>query len=288
MKVYISADLEGVLGVTSPHQCFPASHDTAGYHQAVNQLTVELKTVIDALAQHGVTDVTVNDSHGYMTNLTPLHLGEHVRLLTGKPKACAMSAGLDASFDVAFYLGYHSMAGTQNGVLCHTFHDQVFDLTLNGKPYGETGVNALYAQLLHGVPVGLISGDAAVCAEARQLIPGIQTVETKQGLSFSAALHQPWLALRQQYTQAVANALAAVTTGCVARLTDLPTAPFTLGLTLSTTQGADIAATLPWVTRQSGRTVCLTTGNFTDLYRGLQSLYAILAYPATPAASHLD
>jgi D-amino peptidase len=282
MKVYISSDLEGVLGVTSPHQCFPTA-DPAGYHQAVNQLVLELNTVIAAFQRHGVTDVTVNDAHGYMANLAPLHLPNHVRLLTGKPKACAMSAGLDATYNMACYIGYHSKVGTQNGVLCHTFHDQLWDVEINGVSLGEGGINALYAGIEHQVPVALASGDTALCLELNQLLPELTTVTTKQGLSFSAALHEPWDVLRQRYDMAVDY----ICQNQPGKPLQWP-APFQLTVTLATTQAADIACTMPWLSRLDGRQVGFTTTSFSTLYKALQSIYAILAYPATPAASHLD
>jgi D-amino peptidase len=282
MKVYISADLEGVLGVTSPHQCFPTT-DPAGYHQAVNQLVLELNTVILAFQTHGVTDITVNDAHGYMANLAPLHLPNHVRLLTGKPKACAMAAGLDATYTLACFMGYHSKIGTQNGVLCHSFHDQIWDIQVNGLSLGESGFNALYAGIKHGVPLALLSGDNAVCQEIAALIPQLHTVETKQGVSFSAALHQPWDVVKQRYSDAV----TAVCQNPLPQPYTLP-APYHLRVTLATAQAADIACTMPWLDRVDGRTVAYTDTDFKRLYQALQSIYAILAYPATPAAAHLD
>jgi D-amino peptidase len=282
MNIYISADLEGVLGVTSPHQCFPTA-DPAGYHQAVNQLVLELNTVIASFQRHGTHTFTVNDAHGYMANLAPLHLPNHVRLLTGKPKPCAMSAGLDATYDAVCFVGYHAKVGTQNGILCHTFHDKVWDLRLNGQSLGEGGINALYAGIVHQAPVVLASGDAAVCQELHSLIPGLQTVETKQGLSFSAALHHSWDTVSQAYDTAIAAVCQNPLPKPIQQL-----GPYQLDVTLATTQAADIACTMPWLDRLDGRTVSLTTPDFTQLYKALQSIYAILAYPATPAASHLD
>jgi D-amino peptidase len=282
MKVYISADLEGVLGVTSPHQCFPTA-DPAGYHQAVNQLVLELNTVISAFQQHNVMDITVNDAHGYMANLAPLHLPNHVRLLTGKPKAYAMSAGLDSTYTMACYIGYHSKVGTENGVLCHTFHDQIWDVSVNGVSLGEGGFNALYAGIEHQVPVALVSGDAAFCAELQALLPNVTMVVTKQGLSFSAALHESWDTLNQRYV----NAVGSVCKTSPPKPLHWP-APYELTVTLATTQGADIACTLPWLTRINGRQFGYTAPSFATVYKALQSVYAILAYPATPAASHLD
>jgi D-amino peptidase len=312
MRVYISADLEGVLGVTSPHQCFPVG-DASGYHQAVNQLTIELKTVIDALTRHQVSHITVNDAHGYMINLSPLHFGDNITLITGKPKPCAMSTGLDNTYDLAMYVGYHSKAGTLNGVLCHTFHDQIADLQINGVSLGESGMNALYAGVVHHVPVALLSGDDAVCAEFSALSPGTHCISTKAGLSFSAACHRPWQAVQQDYKTAVDAIMASYTTESKivispvtlasltllsmnhASLSNAAHTPntdaakgFTLQVTFTSTQAADKACIMPWISRVNGCSVTVSHPDLTFIYKALQSLYAIVAYPATPAASHLD
>ena len=64
-------------------------------------------------------------------------------------------------------------------------------ISVNGVSYGEGGINALYASLVHNVPVILASGDQAFCAEITDLIPGIATVRTKTSLTASAALSRP-------------------------------------------------------------------------------------------------
>lgn len=163
-KLYISADLEGVCGVVSPHHC-SAEPDRSAYDWAVSQLEMEVAAVVEAALDHGVSEVLVNDSHCTMTNLYLEQVDPRVSLLTGKPKRCAMSAGLDERFDAAIYIGYHAKAGAHKGVLSHTFHSKLFDVSVNGVSYGEGGINALYASLVHGVPLVLASGDRAFVEE---------------------------------------------------------------------------------------------------------------------------
>jgi D-amino peptidase len=86
----------------------------------------------------------------------------------------------------------HAMAGAADGVLSHTVSGQAWqNLRFNGTPVGETGINA--ALCGHwGVPVVLVTGDRAVCAEARELLDGVTTVEVKEGLGrFSARMKTP-------------------------------------------------------------------------------------------------
>lgn len=70
-----------------------------------------------------------------------------------------MMQGLDASFDVAFFVGYHGSISGASAILSHTYNPAVVShVELNGVRVGESGINALVA-LHHGVPVGLITGD---------------------------------------------------------------------------------------------------------------------------------
>lgn len=276
-RLFISADLEGACGVTSPLQCFPQK-DRDGYHLAVSLLAREVNAVVEAAQAAGVSDILVNDSHGYMTNLTSDLLSPGVQLLSGKPKICAMSAGLDETFDAAFYIGYHAKAGTQNGILNHTFHDKLFDVTVNGVSHGETGINALHASLTYGVPVILASGDQALCHEARTLIPEIETVQTKQSLSFSAALNRPQEEVLAEYQEKTTALLSKPEVWKQNLLSLAP--PFVMEITFINSLAADVAMTMPWLAQVDGRTVRYTTDNFKKLYQVLQSCYAILSYSA--------
>ncbi|MEB3206889.1 MAG: M55 family metallopeptidase, partial [Vampirovibrionales bacterium] len=79
MKLYISADLEGVCGVTSKSQCYPHPNTASAYHYAVEALGREVRAVLRGLASavcHAAAPpaepltVVVNDAHGPMSNLT--------------------------------------------------------------------------------------------------------------------------------------------------------------------------------------------------------------------------
>ena len=51
-RLYISADLEGACGVTSPLQCSPTA-DRPAYDWAVTQLAREVKEVVEAALEAG-------------------------------------------------------------------------------------------------------------------------------------------------------------------------------------------------------------------------------------------
>ena len=85
------------------------------------------------------------------------------------------------------FIGYHARIGTQNAILDHTWSSaRVQNLWLNGRLAGETGLNAGVCGVFN-VPVLLVTGDQAVCAEALDWIPGIETVQVKQAVGRHAA-----------------------------------------------------------------------------------------------------
>ena len=112
-------------------------------------MTDEVNAVVEALYQVGLATVVVNDSHGDMQNLLHTELDPRVEYIQSNIKPLGMVQGLDATFDGVIFLGYHAMAGTENGFLAHTGSGSVKGLWINGTEVGEGGLNALLARLQH-------------------------------------------------------------------------------------------------------------------------------------------
>jgi D-amino peptidase len=276
-KLYISADLEGVCGVVTWHQVSPEP-DREAYGLAVRQLEAEVGSVVEAALDAGIEEVVVNDSHCGMTNLRLAQIHPKVFLLSGKPKRCAMSAGLDSSFDGAIYIGYHAKAGALRGVLAHTFHNKLFDVSINGVSYGEGGINALHASLTYGVPLVMASGDAAFIEEIHTLLPNLVTVETKRGLTQTSALNRPVDALLQDYAEKTKRVIKE-RANWKSNLLQLP-GPYELTMTFINPLAADTANLIPGLTRVDGRTLTYKADCFETVYQMLQSCYSILANTA--------
>src|SRR5262249_35644694 len=97
-----------------------------------------------------------------------------------KPALMGMVDGLDATYDLAVFVGMHGKAGTGHSVLSHTFTGALADVRLNGQSYGEIGLNAAVAGA-YGVPVMLVSGDDSVAVEAQVVLgEALATVVGKQ------------------------------------------------------------------------------------------------------------
>lgn len=183
MRVYISADIEGVAGVVAPAQC-QAGH--AEYEKARILMTQEVNAVIEGLLDGGATEIVVNDSHGPMTNLLPDLLHPAADVILGKPKPMNMACGLDGGFDLFCMIGHHSRAAA-GGVLSHTTNGFAFhEVRVNGVPCGEPAIYGAYAAEL-GIPVGLISGDDRTEAENRPLFPDAEFAVVKHACGERAA-----------------------------------------------------------------------------------------------------
>jgi D-amino peptidase len=276
-RLYISADLEGLCGVVSPRHCLPEP-DRATYDRAIRQMHREVAIVAETAREAGISDILVNDAHCTMINQDPALLPAGVSLISGKPKPCAMVAGLDDTFDAAVFIGYHAKAGAHRGVLSHTFYSKVFDISVNGVSYGEGGMNALYASLVAGVPLILASGDRAFVEEIHALLPELATVETKVGLSRTAAHCHPWETVQASYREQLLRVLGAGGNArkdaWSANRLSLP-GPYELRMVFVSPVFADAAALIPDVERVDGCTLLYRTPCFRTLYRMMQSCYTL-------------
>ena len=257
MKIYVSADIEGVAGVVHPSQGQPGNGE---YERARRLMTDEVSAAVAGAFDAGATSVLVNDSHGPQTNLLPELLDPRAELLLGRPKQGGMCAGLNASFDAVFFTGYHSGAG-RHGVLSHTVNGSAFAaIRLNGLECAEAMLYGAYAAS-HGVPVALLTGDDQLMAQCASGFPGAQTVVVKHAIGHRAAR-----AISPQ------RACAAIQDGAAAAVRNLRNchpmpimSSYRLELDLNTVGIADLAAIIPVVERVGPRTIAFATGGIADV-----------------------
>ena len=208
MKVYIPTDLEGISGVTVWDQTREMT--TALYQHARHLLTREVNAAVKGCLAGGANEVVVLDGHGGGFNLVPDELHPGATYVTG-PGRPAMLCGLDETFAAAILLGYHAMAGTPNAVLAHTQSSKRGDrYWYNGRESGEIAQTALVCGH-YGVPVVMVTGDEATCAEARAFLgDGIVTASVKKGLGINACQMLAPEAAWDLIAESAAKALAQV------------------------------------------------------------------------------
>jgi D-amino peptidase len=191
MKVFIVSDMEGVAGLVKWEQTDGAAGDTA-YHEARHLYTQEINAAVRGARTSGATEIVVMDCHGAgkhwsFNSLIPEELDPSCEFVV-QEKWTEYTDFLEQGCDAALFVAMHAKAGTPNGVMSHTVSGQAWrDLQFNGVSVGETGINAALCGAW-GCPVLLVTGDDAVCEEAKQLLgEGLTTVSVKRGLGrFSA------------------------------------------------------------------------------------------------------
>jgi D-amino peptidase len=193
MKVFISADIEGVGGVATWDQ---AKTDGVDHARARQWMTDDVNAAIEGAIEGGAEQIVVRDAHGRARNILWEALHPRAKLISGWGPTTDMVQGLDASFDLLFLVGYHPGPSVPGGVLSHTFSSRIIDLRLNGEPCNEAVVAALQAGI-HGIPVGLVTGQAELREEIRPTMPDARFVVTKHGIAYQAALLEPMVEVRR-------------------------------------------------------------------------------------------
>jgi D-amino peptidase len=265
VKVFISVDMEGVSGITDPEDVLP---DGADYQRGRVFMTGDANAAILGAYDGGADEVLVNDSHWIMRNLLLEQLDPRARTIKGFHKSLCMVQGLDESYDAAVFVGYHSCAGTEGGVLNHTLlGKEIQNVYLNGEPTGETRLNAAFAGHF-GVPVVLVAGDTAVGNEARRVLGEVETVSVKDGIDkFTANCLHPQVA-QSQIREATARAVRDKGRFSPYRLSP----PYTLGIEWNATTIAATCALIPGVQMNGPRSNEYVTDDYPELMRVLVAM----------------
>jgi D-amino peptidase len=210
MKVHVISDMEGVAGIVRWEQ---VSGGDAMFEEGRRLYTEEINAAVRGARAAGATEIVVMDCHGAgkgweFNSLVPDLLDPSCEYVV-QQYWTEYTEFLESGCDAALFIAMHAMAGAADGVLNHTVSGQAWrNLWFNGTLVGETGINA--ALCGHwGCPVLLVTGDEAVCAEARELFgPGLTTVAVKRGFGRFAARNIAPLRARELIEEAARRALA--------------------------------------------------------------------------------
>lgn len=271
MKIYISADMEGVAGITATEQTDPVGQPEYAY--SCKLMTGEVRAACEGAQAAGAREIVVNDSHWNMRNIIHEELPPEVRLIRGSLKPLSMNQGLDPSFQAAAFVGYHAPGGTANAILDHTYSGETLYVgKINGEACSEARINAAVAGHF-GVPVVFISGDQNACADARSFLPWIEAVEVKQAVGRYAASSLSPERARSAIRSGMESALKKLSgNGAVPYKF---ASPVTVELTFATTAKADMAALLPGSVRLDGRTLRFAHEDFLTAFKAFRAMLAL-------------
>jgi D-amino peptidase len=186
LKVYISADMEGITGVASVDQLTPTSFE---YNQARQWMTAEVLAAIQGAREAGATEFVVSDSHGNGESLLidKFPADVPVTIVRSFPRPLGMMEGIDSTFAAVIFIGYHAATTSTTGVRAHTMSSALLTrIALNGVAQSEAGINAAIAAQ-YGVPVVMITGDDAIVGETKQRLGNLEGVVVKRAIGFHSA-----------------------------------------------------------------------------------------------------
>jgi D-amino peptidase len=194
MKVYISADIEGVTGVTHWNE---TDLDKSESQAAREQMTAEVVAACEGALETGANEIWIKDAHGTARNIFPERLPHVARLIRGwSGHPFMMLQELDSTFDALALVGYHTGAAFDGNPLAHTMTGNIAWLKINGSLATEFLI-AAYTAALVKVPLVFVSGDSSLCAHVAAFNPNITTVAVKDGAGDSSINIHPELAVER-------------------------------------------------------------------------------------------
>ncbi len=194
MRVYISADIEGVAGIAAWEETIKGGN---GYESYALQLTKEVEAACRGAIEAGAQEVFVRDAHDSARNINFNILPEEVKLQRGWAlEPLCMVSGIDRGFDAAIFIGYHSRAGSRKSPLAHTMNTNIDYIMFNGKKVSEFVINA-YAAAYYKVPIVFVSGDKELMEEVKEYDSEIRTLTIKEGIGDSVISIHPERAIRE-------------------------------------------------------------------------------------------
>ena len=205
MKVYLSADIEGIAGIAHWDEANP---DHPEYGALRERMTDHVVAACEGAVAAGAAEILVKDAHASARNILFDRLPPQARLVRGwSGHPFLMVEHLDESFDALVLVGWHARAGSGGNPLAHTLpSSKVARIEVNGAAVAEFHLYG-WAAASVGVPIAFVSGDEALCAEVKAANPAIPVLPVLAGHGAGTVSLHPSVA-RDRIRRGVAAALA--------------------------------------------------------------------------------
>ncbi len=256
MKVFVSVDAEGLSWTVHGSQTLQEGSDYQIFREIY---TNEINAVVEGAIKGGATEVIINDAHGSSKNVLYKELHKNAKLILGDPKPLSMMQGVEIS-DKVFLLGYHSKAGTINGVLNHTYSSNIHRLWINNEEFGEIGLSASVAGKF-GKAVTFFAGDKAAVEEAQKILEDTEFLILKEGISRYSAITPSLETVLENLKNASFNAIKRK--GKPFTVDE----PVDIKIEFLNSGMVDYCMLLPGVERKDGYTISLQAKDIIDAYR---------------------
>lgn len=192
MKIFISADIEGITDVTHWDE---TNLDKPDSRAACEQMTAEVAAACEGAVKSGANDILVKDAHWLARNIDHHKLPKQARLIRGWTQhPLSMLQELDKSYAGVMLVGFHARGGSGGSPLEHTNDPNYVHLRINDL-YASEFLVCAYAAAWMGVPVLLVTGDQWLVDQVKSINPNITTVAVKQGIGEATVNMHPDLAV---------------------------------------------------------------------------------------------
>jgi D-amino peptidase len=228
MKIYISADIEGITGVTHWDETDLNKPSCQPFRQ---QMTAEVAAACQGALQAGAKEIWVKDAHDTGRNISAADLPQQAKLLRGwSGHPFGMLESLDESFQALALIGYHSRASSGASPLAHTMSGSITYMKINDR-FASEFLIAAYTAALVKVPLVLVSGDEGLCLEVFEFHPEIRTAVVKSGSGDGTVASTRWLSAHPKGVRAGKRTYALLpspstsASRCASAATPMPTKP---------------------------------------------------------------
>jgi len=205
IRIYINTDMEGVTGIDSYEMI---QRDGSRFEECRKLLMGDVNAAVEGAFAGGADEVWVLDGHSNGKSFIPGTLDK--RAIQDPRELKGWWAGMNETFDGTFFVGAHAMAGTLNAFLDHTMNSTAWHhYRVNGKRYGEMGIWGTIAGHF-GIPVLMVSGDEAACAEAKAFFGTIETAAVKKAVGRNKAECLPPDEARARIREAARKAVSLI------------------------------------------------------------------------------
>jgi D-amino peptidase len=253
-------DMEGTSGLFTREQTW---YWEAGVRPEVAEegralLMADVSSACAAAFAAGVDEIIVCDTHHGGGNLDLermpkdpriTYLGRSTGYQDGKLR---WMPGLDRSVDALMLPGHHAKAGTEGAFLPHGWTLDWADFRINGQSVGELGMEACFAGQWD-IPLILVQGDEAACAEAREQFPGVVTAAVKRAVSRDLCAGLDAESARRLTADRIGEAIERLRSSKPRPFQ--PTLPMTITIRMASAEAAERAAIRPGVQRIDEMTV---------------------------------
>ena len=263
-KVFISADMEGISGISASDQLSAAG---AEYNRSRKMMADDVNAAIRGARAGGATTILVNDSHGTMRNLRLEDLSPDVNLISHSFKRSGMMEGLDETFDAVIFVGYHAKAGYPGGLFAHTGSGVVRDVRVNGTSMGEGGLNTLVAAW-YGVPVVLITGDDVAVKQVAEIATTARTVAVKRAINPRATELRPFKEVHEEIERAAREGVSGAK-----KFEPRRAASYRVEVQFQDIAIPEVAESLPTMQRAAPDTIAFTQDTMPKAYTLIRLLY---------------